>query len=101
MVNSASEANILFQNVMAHVTDNHSLQISYAGYIPVDENVRKAVHGHQAVVSAFPRSPASVAVKKLARRVMEWPRPARAGGHVEFFVERLIDNENMGMEVMS
>jgi flagellar biosynthesis protein FlhG len=101
MVNSASEANILFQNVMAHVTDNHSLQISYAGYIPVDENVRKAVHGHQAVVNAFPRSPAAMAVKKLARRIMEWPRPVRAGGHVEFFVERLIDNENMKMEVTS
>jgi len=100
MVNSASEAHALFQDVMAHVADNHSLQISYAGYIPSDENVRKAVHAHQAVVNAFPRSPASVAVKKLARRVMEWPRPVRAGGHVEFFVERLIDNENMGMEVM-
>jgi len=101
MVNSASEANALFHNVMAHVADNHSLQISYAGYIPADENVRKAVRGHQAVVNAFPRSPAAMAVKKLARRIMEWPRPARAGGHVEFFVERLIDNENMEMEVMS
>ena len=101
MVNSASEANILFQNVMAHVTDNHSLQISYAGYIPVDANVRKAVLAHQAIVNVFPRSPAAMAVKKLARRIMEWPRPARASGHVEFFVERLIDNENMEMEVTS
>lgn len=101
MVDSASEANALFHDVMSHVADNHSLQISYAGYIPADVNVRKAVHAHQAVINIFPRSPASMAVKKLARRVMEWPRPVRAGGHVEFFVERLIDNENMDMEVMS
>ena len=101
MVDSASEANTLFHNVMAHVADNHSLQISYAGYIPSDVNVRKAVHAHQAVVNVFPRSPASMAVKKLARRITEWPRPVRAGGHVEFFVKRLIDNENMDMEVMS
>ena len=101
MVGSASEANALFQNVIAHFADNHSLQLSYAGYIPVDANVRKAALAHQVIVNAFPRSPAAMAVKKLARRIMEWPRPARASGHVEFFVERLIDNENMEMEVIS
>jgi flagellar biosynthesis protein FlhG len=101
MVSSASEANALFQNVIAHFADNHSLQISYAGYIPTDENVRKSVLRHQTVVNAFPRSPAATALKELAKRTMEWPRPERAGGHVEFFVERLIDNENMEMEVMS
>ena len=101
MVGSASEANALFQNVIGHFSDNHSLQVSYAGYIPIDENVRKAVLAHQAVVNIFPRSPAAMAVKKLARRIMEWPRPVRASGHVEFFVERLIDNENMEMEVTS
>ena len=101
MVGSASEANALFHNVVAHLADNHGLQISYTGYIPADENVRKAVLAHQAIVNAFPRSPAAMAVKKLAGRIMEWPRPSRAGGHVEFFVERLIDNENMEMEVTS
>jgi len=101
MVSSASEANTLFQEMIARFADNHGLQLSYAGYIPADENVRKAVLHHQVVINAFPRSPAAMAVKKLARRTMEWPRPVRAGGHVEFFVERLIDNENMEMEVMS
>ena len=38
---------------------------------------------------------------ELARRTLEWPQPEQAGGHVEFFVERLIDNENMVMEEMS
>jgi flagellar biosynthesis protein FlhG len=101
MVDTASEANALFQNLIENFTDNHNLQISYAGYIPADENVRKAVLQHQSVVNSFPRSPSAMALKKLARRTMEWPRPKRAGGHVEFFVERLIDNENMEMEVVS
>jgi flagellar biosynthesis protein FlhG len=101
MVDSASEANALFQNIMARFADNHGLQLSYAGYIPADENMRKAVLRHQAVVNAFPRSSSARALRKLARRIMDWPRPVRAGGHVEFFVERLIDNENMEMEVMS
>ncbi len=101
MVDSASEANTLFQNVMACFTNNHGLQLSCAGYIPADENMRKAILRHQSVVNAFPRSSSAMALKKLARRIMDWPRPVRAGGHVEFFVERLIDNENMEMEVMS
>jgi len=101
MVDSASAANSLFQNVMARFADNHDLQISYAGYIPADENMRKAVLRHQTVINAFPRSSSAMALRKLARRIMDWPRPVRAGGHVEFFVERLIDNENMEMEVMS
>jgi hypothetical protein len=32
---------------------------------------------------------------------MDWPQPECAGGHVEFFVERLIDKENIKMEVVS
>lgn len=100
MVGSASEANTLFQNLIAHFADNHSLQISFAGYIPADGNMRKAVLAHQAIVNAFPRSPAAIAVTNLARRIMAWPRPAQAGGHVEFFVERLIDNENVDVEVV-
>jgi flagellar biosynthesis protein FlhG len=101
MVDSASEANTLFQNVMARFADNHGLQLSCAGYIPADENMRKAVLRHQAVVNAFPRSSSAMALRKLARRIMSWPWPVRASGHVEFFVERLIDNENMEMEVTS
>lgn len=100
-VETASEANALFQTLIEHFSDNHNLQISYAGYIPADENIRKAVVHHQTVVSSFPRSPSAMAFKKLARRSMEWPQPERAGGHVEFFVERLIDNENMKMEEVS
>ena len=101
MVNSASEAKALFQKLLACFSDNHGLQISYAGHIPTDENMRKAVHRHETVVNAYPRSPSAIALKKLARCVMDWPQPARASGHVEFFVERLIDNENMEMEVVS
>jgi len=100
-VETASEANALFQTLIEHFSDNHNLQISYAGYIPADENIRKAVVHHQTVISSFPRSPSAMAFKKLARRSMEWPQPERPGGHVEFFVERLIDNENMKTEVVS
>ena len=100
-VESAYEAQALFQDVISRLTDNHNPQISFAGYIPNDEKLRKAVSQHRVVVDAYPQSRAAMAIKNLAHRVAEWPQPACAGGHVEFFVERLIVNENTGMEVMS
>ena len=100
-VESAYEAQALFQDVISRFTDNHNPQISFAGYIPNDENLRKAVAQHQVVVDACPQSRAAMAFKNLAHRVAEWPQPVCAGGHVEFFVERLIINENTEMEVQS
>lgn len=100
-VESAYEAQALFQDVISRLTDNHNPQISFAGYIPNDENLRKAVAQHQVVVDACPQSRAAMAFKNLAHRVAEWPQPVCAGGHVEFFVERLIVNENMEMEMRS
>ncbi|MDX1696821.1 MAG: MinD/ParA family protein, partial [Thiohalobacterales bacterium] len=61
----------------------------------------QAIADHTSVVSAFPRSRAAIALTTLARQVESWPHPAQAGGHVEFFVERLIQNENSGTEVTS
>jgi flagellar biosynthesis protein FlhG len=100
-VETAYEAQDLFQQVISQFKDNHSPQLSYAGYIPNDENLRKAVSQHKVVVDAFPRSRAAMAFKNLASRIAVWPQPGRAGGHIEFFVERLIGNENMEMEAMS
>ena len=100
-VESAYEAQKLFKDVISRLTDNHNPQISYAGYIPNDECLGKAVARHQVVVDAYPQSRAAMAFRNLAGRVAGWPQPVCAGGHVEFFVERLIGNENMEMEVVS
>ena len=100
-VETAYEAQELFQDTISLFTDNHNPQISFAGYIPNDENLRKAVSQHRGVVDAYPQSRAAMAFKNLAERVAGWPQPAGAGGHVEFFVERLIVNDNTGMEEMS
>jgi flagellar biosynthesis protein FlhG len=100
-VETAYEAQDLFKQVISQFKDNHSPQLSYAGYIPNDENLRKAVSQHKVVVDAYPRSRAAMAFKNLASRIEVWPQPDHAGGHIEFFVERLIGNENMEMEVMS
>ncbi len=64
--------------------------LDYCGSIPYDRQLRQAVKEQQVVVQAYPRSAAAMALKKLAARVDKWPRPQSPGGHVEFFVERLL-----------
>ena len=100
MVRTEGEGNDVFKSIQGLTSDNHDIACSYAGFIPFDEKLREAVSLHQAVVDVFPRSRAAMAIKNLARRVTAWPRPERAGGHLEFFVERLIQNENINVEVL-
>lgn len=89
-VRSANEGHELFTK-LARVTDKFlDLTISYAGSIPEDELVRKAVQQQKPITLAYPSSPASRAFAELAKRVERWPVPASAEGHLEFFVERLI-----------
>ena len=67
--------------------------LDYCGSIPFDLHMRRAVREQQVVVQSHPRSASAMALKKLAARVDKWPRPQSPGGHVEFFVERLIQAE--------
>lgn len=101
MVKSASESDDVFRIMQGLTSANHNIICSHAGFIPFDDHLRKAVSQHQAVVDAFPRSRSAMALKNLARRVIAWPRPDRAGGHLEFFVERLVKNEEINVEVLS
>lgn len=64
--------------------------LDYMGAIPFDENARKAIKKQKALVETFPRSPASVAIKTLSKKIQQWPLPKHANGHIEFFMERLV-----------
>jgi flagellar biosynthesis protein FlhG len=59
--------------------------------VPYDEAVKKAVQRQRAVLEAYPRAKASLAIKTLAQKVDNWPLPTSPRGHLEFFVERLVD----------
>ncbi|HEC16937.1 MAG TPA: MinD/ParA family protein [Sedimenticola sp.] len=73
------------------VTERYlDVMLNFMGSIPYDESLRKAVKGQRPVVCAYPRSPASRAFKNLAKKADNWPVPAGASGHLQFFVERLI-----------
>lgn len=93
MAGSAQEGRELFKK-LTRVTDKFlDVMLDFVGVVPYDEYLRKSVRKQRAVVEAFPRSKASIAFKEMAVRIDNWPVPRGAGGHVEFFVERLIEGQ--------
>ena len=92
MVHSMQEGRELFIKMMK-VTDRFlDVTLDFMGSVPYDEYLRKALQKQKAVVDAYPRSKAAMAFKNLAKKTDNWPIPREAGGHLEFFVERLIQS---------
>ena len=95
MTHSPQEGRNLFAK-LTKVTDRFlNVALQYAGAVPYDECVRKAVQKQRAVYEAFPRSKSALAFKAIAQKVDAWPLPASPRGHLEFFVERLVQH-NLG-----
>lgn len=91
MARSIREGYELFGKI-ARVTDKYlTVSLDFLGSIPHDDLLRQAVQKQRAVVELYPASRAAQAFKKLAQKVDTWPIPAAASGHVEFFVERLVN----------
>ena len=92
MAHSMQEGRELFAK-MVRVTDRFlDVTLDFMGTVPYDEYLRKALQKQKAVIDAYPRSKAAMAFKTLAKRADNWPIPRSAGGHLEFFVERLIQS---------
>lgn len=92
MAHSMQEGRELF-NKMVRVTDRFlDVTLDFMGTVPYDEYLRKALQRQKAVIEAYPRSKAAMAFKNLAKKADNWPVPRSAGGHLEFFVERLIQS---------
>ncbi len=90
MARSAQEGRDLY-NKMCRVTDRYlDVMLTYMGSIPYDEYLRKAVRSQKPVVKAFPRSKATQTFKNLAKKADNWPMPSGVSGHLQFFVERLV-----------
>lgn len=90
MVQSAQQGQNLFQK-LTKVTDRYlDVTLQFAGAVPYDEYLRKAVQQQSPVVAAYPRSKSSLALKNVARQINSWPIKGQAGGYLEFFIERMI-----------
>lgn len=94
MVPSDSAGKQLFEKI-TRVTDRYLyVELDYMGHIPMDPMLRKAIQQQRPVVEVYPESAAALGFGDLAARMERWPVP-RSGGHLEFFMERLIQQGHM------
>ena len=95
MVRSAQEGASLHHK-LAQVCDRFlDITLLDAGHIPYDDMVRKCIQRQRPVLGA-PQSRAAAAFRELAARVERWPIPAGPSGHLQFFVEQLLDHAAAG-----
>ncbi|MFN2349888.1 MAG: MinD/ParA family protein [Thioalkalivibrio sp.] len=101
MVRGPEEGRQLFGKLTAVCDRFLDVTLDYAGAIPHDEYLRKAVQRQKAVTEAYPSSPAARAFKELARKADTWPIPPGGSGRIEFFVERLVGSDFNDREALS
>lgn len=96
MTRSANEGINLF-NKLNGVCDRFlDASLQYLGHVPFDENVRKAVQKRKPLLEFAPTCKASLAIRALAQKIDAWPTAHTARGHLEFFIERLLNPANVG-----
>ncbi len=94
MVRNLKEGHELFAK-LTRVTDRFlDVSLELVATVPHDENVRKAARKQKAFIEAFPKTPASMAIKALALKAAKWPLPNSASGHLEFFLEQLVQPQS-------
>ena len=90
MVRTSQEGRELFSTLSSVCNRFLDVTLNYLGSVPFDDHVRQSVKKQKPLIDAFPRTPAAIAIKSLAKKVQQWPTPNGASGNIEFFMERLV-----------
>lgn len=98
LVQSPQEGRDLY-NKLVRVTDRYlDVMLNFLGAIPFDDSLKKAVKSQRSVMTAFPRSRIAQAFRSIAKKVDDFPAPSGASGHLQFFVERLLQYSSQNQE---
>jgi flagellar biosynthesis protein FlhG len=90
MATSAADAEAAFARLDAVARRFLPVRLDYAGWLPLDDAVPRAVRTHTPLVLGAPGSPAARALGALADR-LEDAAPAAASGGLQFFFRRLVE----------
>ena len=91
MTRNIQEGRELFNKVLVVCERFLDVNLDFMGIVPFDEDLRRAVKKQRAVVEYLPRSKAATAFTHLSKKINHWPVAKQPRGHMEFFVERLIE----------
>lgn len=92
MVRQISFGRDLFNRIYRVAEQFLDVRLNYLSAIPFDEHVHEAVKKQQAVILAYPKSPASKAYHQIAKLIEDWPYKYGLRGNTSFFLERLASN---------
>ncbi|KFI22199.1 MinD/ParA family protein [Nitrosococcus oceani] len=92
MARSIQEGRELYDKLVKVTNQFLDVTLEFSGVVPYDDCLRKAVKKQSAVVSSYPRSKSAAAFIHLAQKAIRWPMRREPGGHLEFFVERLVQS---------
>lgn len=92
MTHSVSEGRELFNKISMVCERFLDVNLDFMGIVPFDNDLRRSVKKQRAVVEFLPRSKSATAFMHLAKKVDYWPVQKQPRGHMEFFVERLIQS---------
>jgi flagellar biosynthesis protein FlhG len=90
MSRSVQEGRELFDKIALVCERFLDVTLDFMGIVPFDDDLRSAVKKQRSVVDAYPRSKSATAFAHLAKKIEYWPVQKQPRGHMEFFVERLI-----------
>ncbi len=100
MVRAGSEPRNLFRRLQ-RVTDRFlDVTLDYAGEIPDDEGVARAVRAQRTVLAAYPGGPAARAYRQLAVAVQAWPPQGDPSGGIQFFLEKMLARPPARLQVV-
>ena len=91
MARSVQEGRELFNKISMVCERFLDINLDFMGIVPFDEDLRLAVKKQRAVVDYRPQSKSATAFTHLGRKVAHWPVIKQPRGHMEFFIERLIE----------
>jgi len=91
LASNSQEAKEVFKKInMAVDRFLGSLSLDYLGFIPLDENIPKAVKLQKAVLEIYPRSLFSKRIMEMAKKIAERPIQRSENGNVQFFWKKLL-----------
>ncbi|RUR18872.1 MinD/ParA family protein [Legionella sp. km535] len=90
MVRNMKDGRELFNKLFRVSEQFLDVHLDYLGAIPFDEHIHKAVKMQKPVLTAYPDSEASEALRELADTISNWPAKPSLGGNTSFFLERLV-----------
>ncbi len=91
MARNVQEGRELFNKIAMVCERFLDVNLDFMGIVPFDDDLRRAVKKQRSVVEFIPRSKSATAFTHLAKKIEYWPVKKQPRGHMEFFVERLIE----------